>query len=78
MKPNKNWTLHQDSSPNFADFGQNKSEGKPRFNFDNKKLLEPSKIRTFCIELHNAINSTNSNIFRQIQGYKIENTINFS
>ena len=43
-----------------------------------KKLPKPFQIRTFCIELHNAINSTNSNIFRQIQGYKIENTINFS
>ena len=44
-------------------------------NFDNKKLPKPSNIRTFCIELHKAMNTINSNLFRQIKTYKTENII---
>ncbi len=45
----------------------NKSEGKPRFNFDNKKLPEPSKIRTLILDLHDAIRTTPSSYFKSLQ-----------
>ena len=48
----------------------NKSEDKPRFNFDNKKLSKPSKIRTFCVELHNVLNNTKYNIYKQLLNLK--------
>ena len=54
-------------SSNIADFGQNKSEGKPRFNFDNKKLPESSKIRTFVLDLHDVIKVTSSSYFKNLQ-----------
>lgn len=38
-------------------------------NLSNKKLLEPCQNRTICIELYKVIKSTNSNLFRQMQGY---------
>ena len=50
-----------------------KNKEKVRMNsmyFCNKKLPEPSQIQTFCIELHEAIKRTNSNLFRQILSLK--------
>ena len=64
------WTLHQvGSSPNARNFKQRKSRDKPDLFLCNKKLLEPCQNRTICIELYKVIKSTNSNLFRQIQGY---------
>ena len=57
------------SSLNFADFGQNKSEDKPRFNFDNKKLLEPCQIRTLIFDLHETIKCTPNSYFKLLQDF---------
>ena len=39
-------------------------------NFDNKKLLEPSKNRNFCNELYLNIINTPSDFFYKLQGFK--------